>query len=224
VLFVSEGGKSADGAPENYLEPLAKAGYAVLAIDPRGMGETAPPTEATYNRRDYRKFSQDSESDLFYAALRTGRTILGLRVHDVLRGVDYLETRPEVDRKRLSVIGHGAGGLLALYAAALDERIRSAACARMLVTYSAALETDLYRHRYSGFAPQALESFDLPDVAALAAPRPLLILNPVDQLQERVALEKARTSYARAGSSVVVRNADSAAEAVGEYLKHINRQ
>ncbi len=224
VLFVNEAGKSADGAPENYLEPLVKAGYVVLAIDPRGMGETAPPTEAPYNRRDYRGFSQDSEVDLFYGALRAGRTILGLRVLDVLRGVDYLETRPEADRKRLSVIGHGAGGLFALYAAALDERIRSAACTRMLVTYSAILDSDLYRHRYSGFAPRALEAFDLPDVAALAAPRPLLILNPVDQLQERAALEKARTSYGPAGSSVVVRQADSAAEAVGEYLKYFGRQ
>ncbi len=224
VVFVNEAGKSADGVPESYLEPLVKAGYVVLAVDPRGMGETAPPTEAPYNLRDYRGFSQDSEVDLFYGALRVGRTILGLRVLDVLRGLDYLETRSEVDRKRLSVIGHGAGGLFTLYAAALDERIRSAACTRTLVTYSAILESDLYRHRYSGFAPRALEAFDLPDVAALVAPRPLLILNPVDQLQERVAPEKARLSYGSAGSSVVVRQADSTAEAVGEYLKHFGRR
>jgi len=221
VLFVNDAGKSADGLPEGYLEPLARAGYVVLAIDPRGMGETAPSTEAPYNRRDYRGFSQDSEVDLFYAALRAGRTILGLRVLDVLRGVDYLETRAEADRGRISVIGHGAGGLFALYAAALDSRVHSAACTRTLVTYSSILESDLYAHRYSGFAPGALQAFDLPDLAAMAAPRPLLLLNPVDQRQERIGSEAAAASYARAGS--VCQQADSAGEAVEQYLRHLKR-
>ncbi len=115
----------------------------------------------------------------------------------MLRGLDYLETRLEVDRKRLSVIGHGAGGLFTPYVAALDHRLRSAACTRTLVAHPAILEGDLYRHRYSGFAPRVLEAFDLPDVTALVAPRPLLILNPVDPLQERVAPEKARLAQLR---------------------------
>jgi len=221
VLFVNEGGKSADGLPEKYLEPLARAGYVVLAIDPRGMGETAPSTEAPYNRRDYRGFSQDSEVDLFYAALRAGRTILGLRVLDVLRGVDYLATRAEVDRGRISVIGHGAGGLFALYAAALDSRIRSAACSRMLASYGSILESDLYAHRYSGFAPGALQAFDLPDVAAMVAPRPLLLLNTVDQRQERLDTADVPSRYARPGC--IQGLADSPREAVEQYLHHLGR-
>lgn len=54
-----------------------------------------------------------------------GRSIMSKMVDDVMRAVDYLETLPEVDRKRLASIGHSHGGYGTLFAMAFDERIKA---------------------------------------------------------------------------------------------------
>ena len=149
---------------------------------------------------------------------------------DVLRGVDYLETRPEVQRERIAVVGHGSGALLALYAAALDSRIRSAACTRMLRSYAEILDSELYAHRFSNFPPGVLRSFDLPDVAALVAPRPLLLLNVVNQKQQRVSptevagrYKPAEAVYKLLGAAgqLSIAQADSVAEVMQEHSKFL---
>ena len=195
VVFVNEDGKAAAGIVENYLRPLAEAGYVVLSIDPRGMGETDPKAPRSSKPNSFKDFVNDSETNFYYNSLRIGRTPLGGRVADVLKAVDYLASRKEVDGKRISAIGHGAGGLIALYAAALDDRIRSAAATRSLISYEAIVENELYTHRFSSFAPGALRDFDLPEVAALVAPRPLLLLNPVDEVHRVAPADEVAKTY-----------------------------
>ena len=229
IVFVNEGGKSAEGAPEELLEPLARAGYAVLAIDPRGTGETRPPTSPEYNHRNYRGFTEDAEADLFYDPLRAGKTILGLRILDALRGVDYVESRAEVNRAKIVLAGHGAGAVTALFAAALDERVAAAACTRMLSSYAAIPASELYAHRPADFVPGALRAFDLPGVAGLVAPRPLLFVNLVDARGRRTAEQRAREEYrpaeavyglAGAAGRLRIAHADAPGEIVREYLRH----
>jgi len=231
VIFVNEGGKTADQAVEYYCRPLAEAGCTVLAIDVRGVGETMPPSEPPYNEHNYRGLTEGAEASLFYSSLRVGRTLLGRRVLDVLRGIDCLAARKEVDGAKLGAIGHGMGAPLVLYAAALDDRIRRLAAARMLLSYAAILETDLYAHHFSGFAPGLLQSFDLPAVAALLAPRPLLLLNLVDQLGQRVSRARAARVYGPAGSiydllgakeRFQIRDANSAGEAAAAYASYFS--
>ncbi len=192
VVFVNEAGKSADGVVERYLRPLAEAGYAGLSIDLRGVGETAP---AGSQAVDYRAIVMDSESSALYQALRAGRSIVGMRAYDVRRAVDYLLTRKEIDGQRISAAGFGSGGLLVLYAAALDDRIRSVVSIGSLVSYRSIVETELYTHRPSEFVLSALRHFDLPGVAAAIAPRPLQLLNTVDAAQLPVETEQCRAAY-----------------------------
>ncbi len=193
VVFVNEGGKSADDVVEKYLRPLVEAGNVVLSIDPRGTGETAPVPR---NReRNYRSFVHDDESSLTYEALGAGVTMLGMRTRDVLRALDYLHTRSEVDRSRISAIGHGSAGVLVLHAAALDERIRSVASLGALVSYAAVVENEIYGHRTSLFPRAGLRKYDLPELGALVAPRPLLLLNAVDQSHRPVELDRAAQIY-----------------------------
>ena len=193
IIYVNEAGKTAGDAIQKYLQPLAEAGNIVLAIDPRGMGETAP---AGVNReRNYRGFVHDDETSLTYESLGAGVTMLGMRTRDVLRAVDYLESRPDVDRSKVSAIGHGSAGLLVLHAAALDERIKSVASAGALVSYAAVVENEIYAHRPSLFPPAGLSKYDLPELAALIAPRQLLLLNSVDQVHGRVELDRVAQVY-----------------------------
>jgi dienelactone hydrolase len=193
VVFVNDGGKTAGGVVESYLRPLAESGAAVFAIDPRGTGETAPA--ASSRETSYRAFTSDEESRLAYDSLAAGATLAGMRTRDVLRAVDYLRTRPEIDAQRISVAGRGSGGLLALHAAALDDRIRSAAVTGTLAAYAAIVENEMYKHPYSTFVPGALSKYDLPELAAAIAPRPLLLINAVDETQTPLGVERAAEIY-----------------------------
>lgn len=230
VVFVNENGKAADGIVDNYLRPLAEAGHVVLSIDPRGMGETDPMAPRSSKPAHFKDFVHDDESDFYYNSLRVGKTPLGQRVLDVTKAIDYLASREEVDEQRISAIGHGLGGLIVLYTAAVDERIASAAATRSLVSYEAIVENELYTHRFPSFAPGLLRDFDLPEVAAMVAPRPLLLANPVDQVH-RIAppddVEKTYqpasdvyglTDYAR---KLALARPRTVTETAAQYLKHL---
>jgi dienelactone hydrolase len=150
--------------------------------------------------------------------------VVGLRTRDVLAGVEYLKSRAEVDPKRISVIGHGSGGLLALYAASLDDTIYGAAVTRALVSYGSVVESEIYTHRYSMFPPGALRKYDLPELAGMVAPRRLLVINAVDAVERPLEAERAAEAYrpARevfgvAGGELRVERAFSAAEIAGRY-------
>ena len=225
MVFVPEEGNNS-GVVEKYLRPLAEAGYVVLSIDPRGLGETGAPSSSSV-QRNYRGFMQDAEVGRFYEALRSGNTLVGLRTRDVLAAVEYLLSRDEVDRRRIAAAGHGPGGLLVLYAAALDERIQSAAVNGSLLSYAAITESELYSHRVSAFVPGVLRNFDLPEVAALVAPRRLLLLNIVDPLHRRVDPEEVDRTYrsaagvyrvAGAGDALKIGVTATATELVQRYL------
>jgi hypothetical protein len=108
-----------------------------------------------------------------YDSLRVGATPVGMRTRDVLRGVDYLRSRSSIDGNRISLVGQGSAGLPVLHAAALDETVRGAAITGTLATYSAIVDHEIYAHRYVMFTPGVLRKYDLPEVAALVAPRPL---------------------------------------------------
>ena len=229
VVFVNENGKTATGVVENYLRPLAESGAAVLAIDPRGTGETAAPANA---ENSYRAFTGDHESRLMYDALAAGATPLGMRTRDVLRAVAYLRARPGIDRQRIVVIGQGSSGLLALHAAALDESVAGAAVTGALAEYSAIVDTEIYTHRYVMFTPGVLGKYDLPEVAALVAPRPLVVINPVDAAQRPLDDARAAEVYqpaakvfetAGAAANLKVVHALSAADILAQYRALVHR-
>jgi cephalosporin-C deacetylase-like acetyl esterase len=194
IIFVNEEAKSADAAPERYWLPLVRAGYAVLAIDPRGTGETSEGPVP----REYRGFLTGTDASLFYGALRAGTSIPAMHVRDVLAACAFLESRSEIDPKRLGILGIGSGGTLATLTAALDARIKVAVSSGGLLSFDAIAASEASTHRLTELVPGALESFDLPDVAALVAPRCLVLANLVDATHRRVDPELARSTYAHA--------------------------
>jgi dienelactone hydrolase len=205
VLFVNENGKAEPALVERYLEPLVKTGFVVFSIDPRGMGETDPQAPASSRPTDYKKLVHDAESGYFHDSIRVGKTVIGMRALDVMSGVSYLTSRPEVDSKRIAAAGHGMGGLIVLFAAAFDERISSVASNGALVSYSAIAESDLYSHRFGAFGPGFLTTFDLPDVASLVAPRLLVIYNSVDALHRVMDPETVKQAYGSTASEYSAR-------------------
>jgi cephalosporin-C deacetylase-like acetyl esterase len=222
IIFVNHEAKSADAAPERYWLPLVRAGYAVLAIDPRGTGETSEGPVP----REYRGYLSGPDASLFYGALRAGTSIPGMHVRDVLAARAFLESRAEIDPRRLGVLGVGSGGTLALFAASLDPRIKVAVSSGGLLSFDAIAASETSTHRLTELVPGALESFDLPDIATLVAPRPLVLANLVDATHRRVDRALARRTYAQAkhayhalsaGKDLRIVNADSS-EAIIQQL------
>ncbi len=126
-----------------------------------------------------------------------GRLLLGMRVWDVLSAASYLRARPEAAGRPLRVRGEGLGGLLALFAAALEESIAEVETQAMLVSYQALLETPVPRFHLNAYLPRVLRSFDLPEVAAAVAPRPLTLQGTVDACRETLPVEQVEALYRR---------------------------
>lgn len=98
---------------------LAKAGFVSLVFDPVDQGE----------RRQFpwRKTCGMGHNAMGALAMLLGQSGLRVRLWDAMRMLDYLETRPDVDAKRLGVMGNSGGGTMAAMLAAFDDRIAAAA-------------------------------------------------------------------------------------------------
>ena len=191
AIYAGEWGKM-QGIHSGLIEELVKAGYGVLAIDVRGVGETAT-----------------SDFEAATNSLMMDRSLFGQRVLDVIRAVDFIWERcyiaPQIDKGRLVIVGEGVGGLWALYAGALDSRVAAVAAEDSLYSYAALLKHGV-RYPASVYLFDVLRHFDLAHIIASCAPRPVY-LRPVDGLRractERevaTALQPAREAFSLAGT------------------------
>jgi cephalosporin-C deacetylase-like acetyl esterase len=191
LIYAGEWGKM-QGIHSGLIEKMVQAGYGVLAIDVRGVGETAT-----------------SDFEAATNLLMMDRPLFGQRVFDVIRAVDFIWERcyiaPQIDKGRLVILGEGVGGLWALYAAALDSRVAAVVALDSLYSYTGLLEHSAH-YPASIYLFDVLNHFDLAHVIASCAPRPVL-LHPVDSWRrpctERAvatALRPAREAFSLAGA------------------------
>lgn len=144
---------------------FAEHGYVTVAPVQRGWDETArsvDPRETGCQRMTMNCFL-------------TGTTPVGLRCWDASRVLDFLETQDFVDAARVGVAGLSGGGMVALFWTALEPRLRAA----MVAGYYCTFKDSVYsiRHCLCNCVPGILEWAEMRDVAALAAPRPLLVIS-----------------------------------------------
>jgi hypothetical protein len=130
-----------------------------------------------------------------YAAWSMNESLLGMRVHDVMRSVDYAMQRQGADQQHLHMIGKGRAGLWCLYAAALDGRIASLICDESLLSYHALTQVDRYLYSGDVFVPQILLHLDLPQVAAALSPRSLTLIDPSSPMKETASQPGAQKAY-----------------------------
>ena len=188
--------EGAEGMEFGVLENLARKGYLVVAVEPRGTGLTAPQHFFGEGLESW-EFRQlfDVETAAAYMAWYMDLTLLGMRVLDVLRGVEYALGRKDVDNRGLRAIGLGRGALWVLFAAALDGRIRAAVCDRGLLSYKSLVNTDRYLYGADVFIPGVLKRFDLPQVAGALADRSLALLSPLDPMKQPVEIPEVLETY-----------------------------
>src|SRR5262245_45624250 len=141
---------------------FARNGYACLVLDSMLLGEIQGVHTGTRDR------------GLWWWNSR-GYTPAGVEAWFGIRALDYLCTRPEVDTNRFGITGHSGGGAYSWTVTALDDRIKVAApLAGMADAQSHILDGVIDSHCDCNFFIN-IYRWDFPQVAALAAPRPLLI-------------------------------------------------
>lgn len=179
VLYVHGAGKSAADADA---AQFVQAGFTVLSIDARHLGETGPVRD---NRSMWTRNFGDW--DMGMTALLAGRSLVGLRAQDISRGLDVLLARPGVNASRVYVLGKAAGAPPALHAAVLDSRVAGVALEDMLVSYEAVTNRRIHRDVFEQAVFGALKHYDLPVLARALAPRPVWVVNAVDPVGARLA-------------------------------------
>lgn len=163
VLIHCHGHGSGLGHPlYKYALEFVKRGYIVFAPQVRDFGERAfgKPHGMACDRT-------------YKLAALLGKNLAGLRLWDFLRAVDYLETRPEVDRRRIACGGLSLGGELSLLLAAIDERIRASFVSGFMSTYDALMFQNNNCICYA--IPGIMALCRMSDIAGLIAPRPVVI-------------------------------------------------
>ena len=107
------------------------------------------------------------------AALMLGQTMIGWRVYDVMRTIDWIETRKELDAGRVGCMGISGGGTCTLFSAALEPRIRAAMVSGYLNTFRDSVGS--LAHCIDNYVPGILNWAEMHDIAGLTAPRPLFV-------------------------------------------------
>ncbi len=144
------------------LETLRR-GYAAVAIEQRGFGERRSRVKGAV------MCAHTAQN-----ALLVGRTLIGERVWDVSRVIDYLETRGDVDCEKIGLMGNSGGGTATYYTACMEERIKIAMPGCSVCTYLGSIGTK--HHCACNYLPGAAKYFDMGDLATLIAPRRLVLV------------------------------------------------
>lgn len=188
-----DGGESS-GLTRGVLDELVRSGNLVIAADVRGTGATRASGSSSLSAGEFGQLF-DMDTSAAYAAWSMDCSLLGMRVQDVMRCVDYALQREGADAQRVHLIGKGQAAMCCLYAAALDDRIRNLICTGGLLSYRKLARADRYLYGADVLAPDILRHLDLPDVAAAVAPRPLVFIEPKDAMMKTVELKEAEEEY-----------------------------
>lgn len=175
-------------------DSLLNAGFAIFAIDNQGHGERTGvhdymPVMTTFVDRRWLHRVRD----------------LGVETAvDLRRGLDYLETRPEVDVRRASVVGKSMGGVIAALVAATDDRIRSA-----VIGVAAIENRQVYPFRPLDLAP------------GLVRPATLIVGGRTDEMIPLRLTERFAAAVAGPRSQLIILNSGHGLPA--EYIGHSMR-
>lgn len=187
-------GAEASGLQHGVLDEMVRRGYLVIAADVRGIGETKVSRTRPLSCGEFGQLF-DADTAMAYGAWWMNESLLGMRVWDVLRCVDYAVQRKDADHQRLNLIGKGQAGLWCLHAAVLDNRIRSLICVNSLLSYRSLTQVDRYLYGADVFVPGILQHLDLPQVAAAVSPRPLTLVQPRNPMKQRVSARAVHAEY-----------------------------
>jgi acetyl esterase/lipase len=190
IILHGTGGRKEADLPT--LKPLAEKGFITVAIDGRFHGERGNQTD--YNAAIAQAFADGKSHPLYFDT-----------VWDVMRLIDYLQSRPDVDPSRIGLMGISKGGIETWLTAAIDPRVAVAIPCISAQSFAWGLANDGWHGRvgtvqkgfdlaakaegldhpdaafvqkfYDRLIPGIYTRFDGPRMLPLIAPRPLLVIS-----------------------------------------------
>jgi dienelactone hydrolase len=154
------------------LSTLTKKGVAVVAVDPRGVGALRPTLRV--GAHDYADPLAGVEENLAYNAFLVGKSLLGMRVTDVLAAVHELAGRTKLPQ--VVLVGRRDAALVACLAAALEPTIQRVAVEEIPLSFLPLFEAQGTAVNAASILPGILRSFgDVAEVLSEIAPRKMLI-------------------------------------------------
>ena len=150
---------------------LAKLGYVAFCPDSRGFGERR---EADLWKDDEQSFLHSTCFQIAHMAESLGQTVAGMCTWDIMRLIDYIQLRGEWRADKVGCVGFSGGGMQTLWASAMDSRIGISVISGYFYGYRDSLLT-LNGNCSCNYVPKLWLHADMCDIAALAAPNPVLI-------------------------------------------------
>lgn len=168
LIYLHPDGKINDAAPGGKIEELVKKGYIVAAPDVIGRGEV-----------------EDSRYGTDYLALLIGRSVAGVQAGDVNRVVEFLKTKPDVDKNKIFSVAFDEMCPVLLHAAVFNNSINSVTLVGSPVSYGLFATNKLYNKQFlKNFIAGILTAYDLPDLIGSLAPRKIALIELRDQMQQ----------------------------------------
>ena len=170
IVGIDEEGRERTDKPgyeHDFAIQVVEAGMAAVAIEPMGFGCRRDALNARQG------LSRKACEPVAGGALLLGETMIGWRVFDVIRTIDYIASRSELDANRVGCMGISGGGTATLFSAALEPRIRTAMVSGYLNTFRDSIGS--LAHCIDNYVPGVLNWAEMHDIAGLIAPRPLFV-------------------------------------------------
>jgi len=169
LIYLHSKGKVTDASVGGKIEQLVKKGYMVAAPDVIGTGEVG---SGNLNSSDY-------------VANMIGRSIVGIQAGDVIRVVNFLKIRKDVDQSKIGAIAFDEMCPTLLHAAVFDKSINSIALIGSLISYGTIVNNRFYNQSYSDYTVAgALTAYDLPDLIGCISPRKVALVELKDQMKQ----------------------------------------
>lgn len=186
-------------------EALAGRGVGVVTLDLRATGALAWPND---------RIGKAADHNTAEWGLWIGRPLLGQWVADVRGLVDALGGRGVLAGEKIAVVGIGGAGLVAMAAAALDERVGAVAAAGTLGSY--VTDAPYAGQRLGVMVPGILrEVGDVAELGALMAPRRLVVAGGVTGQGAAMTVEELRRTHKRGALAWEARGARAAFQVIG---------
>ncbi len=183
AFVVADQGKDHPVVQRYLVDAILAASHSVYGLDLRGWGTSAieiPSLEVPFAWDDF----------IAYRSLELGRPLFGQRLKDLLATAP-MQTR----RREWIVAGVGIGGLVVAHAAVLDPRVSAVISIQAPASLRSILDDPEATQPTSCILPGVLRSYDIRDIYASIAPRPLLIVNPQDARRRPLASEQASAAF-----------------------------
>lgn len=180
-------------------DELAKRGYVVLSIDALGWGD-----------RSVKGFRTESQQALACNLMNMNTSFAAIIAQEDVRAAKMLANLPQVDKARVACVGFSMGAFRSWQLAALSDDITAGIVICWMGTMKGLMEIDNNQLKgqsaFSMLHPGIGQYLDYPDVAGLAAPKPMLFYN--GEMDGLFPLESVNEAYTKMHAIWKANNAD----------------